>query len=46
LSDRAKKCGVNPTAIFYALKTMKTTIKKKQLRYRKRNREERIKYYQ
>ena len=46
LSDRAKKFGVNPTAIFYALKKMKITRKKKQLCYRERNREERIKYYQ
>ena len=28
LSDRAKKFGVNPTAIFYALKKMKITRKK------------------
>merc|ERR1712226_1822616 len=46
LADRAKKFGVNPTAIFYALKRMKITRKKKQLCYRERNREERIKYYQ
>jgi transposase len=45
LSDRYKKIGVNPTAIFYALKKMKITRKKKQLRYREINREERIKYY-
>jgi len=45
LSDRAKKFGVNLTAIFYALKRMKITRKKK-LRYRERNGEERIKYYQ
>jgi transposase len=45
-SDRAKKFGVNQPAIFYALKKMKITKKKKQLRYRERNREERIKYYQ
>ena len=37
LSDRAKKFGVNPTAIFYALKRIKIT-KKKQLCYRERNR--------
>ena len=46
MSDRAKKFGVNQPAIFYALKKMKITKKKKQLRYRERNREERIKYYQ
>jgi putative transposase len=45
LSDKAKKNGVNPTPIFYALKRMKIT-RKKQLRYREKNREERIKYYQ
>ena len=45
MSDRAKKFGVNQPAIFYALKRMKTT-RKKQLRYREINREERIKYYQ
>jgi transposase len=28
LSDISKKIGVNPTSIFYALKTMKITIKK------------------
>jgi putative transposase len=39
LSDRAKKFGVNLTAIFYALKRIKITRKKKQLRYRERNRE-------
>ena len=38
LLDRAKKFGVNPTAIFYALKRMKITRTKKQLRYRERNR--------
>ena len=46
LSDRAKKFGVNQPAIFYALKRMNFPWKKKQLCYRKRNREERIKYYQ
>ena len=46
LSDRAKKFGVNQPAIFYALKRMNFPWKKKQLRYRERNREERIKYYQ
>ena len=45
MADRAKKFGVNPTAIFYALKRMKIT-RKKQLRYREKNTEERIKYYQ
>ena len=44
MSDRAKKFAVNQPAIFYALKRMKIT-KKKQLRYRERNREDRIKYY-
>ena len=46
MSDRAKKFGVNQPAIFYALKRMNFPWKKKQLRYRERNREERIKYYQ
>jgi putative transposase len=46
LSDKAKKIGVNQPAIFYALKRMNFPWKKKQLRYRERNREERIKYYQ
>ena len=46
MSDRAKKIGVNQPAIFYALKRMNFPWKKKQLRYRERNREERIKYYQ
>ena len=46
LSDKAKKFGVNQPAIFYALKKMNFPWKKKQLRYRERNREERIKYYQ
>ena len=45
MSDRAKKIGVNQPAIFYALKRMNFPWKK-QLRYRERNREERIKYYQ
>ena len=45
MSDRAKKFGVNLTAISYALKRMNFPRKKKQLRYRERNREERIKYY-
>jgi len=42
---RAEKFGVRPSAICYALKKMKVTRKKKELRYRERNREERIKYY-
>ena len=46
MSDRAKKFGVNQPAIFYALKRINFTWKKKQLRYREINREERIKYYQ
>ena len=46
LSDKAKKNGVNQAAIFYALKRMNFPWKKKQLRYREINREERIKYYQ
>ena len=46
MSDRAEKFGVNQPAIFYALKRMNFPWKKKQLRYRERNREERIKYYQ
>ena len=46
MSDRAKKFGVNQPAIFYALKRMNFPWKKKQLRYRERNREERIQYYQ
>lgn len=45
LRDRAEKFGVRPSAICYALKKMKITRKKKELRYRERNREERIKYY-
>ena len=45
MSDRAKKFGVNQLAIFYALKRINFPWKKKQLRYRERNREERIKYY-
>jgi hypothetical protein len=36
---------VRPSAICYALKKMKITRKKKELRYRERNREERMKYY-
>ena len=43
--DRAEKFGVNQAAIFYALKRINFPWKKKQLRYRERNREERIKYY-
>jgi len=46
LSDRAKKNLVNPTAIFYALKRINFSSKKKQICYRKINIEERIKYYQ
>jgi excisionase family DNA binding protein len=45
LIDRAKKFGVRPSAIHYALKELKITRKKKQFRYRERNREERIQYY-
>ena len=45
MSDRAKKFGVNQTAIFYASKRMNFPWKK-QLSYRERNREEKIKYYQ
>ena len=39
MADRAKKYGVNRSAIFYALKRMKIT-RKKQLRYREINRKE------
>ena len=46
MSDRAKKFAANQPAILYALKRMNFLWKKKQLRYRERNREERIKYYQ
>ncbi|MBC6477933.1 MAG: IS630 family transposase [Hormoscilla sp. GM7CHS1pb] len=45
LIERAKKFGVHPTAIWYALNKIQITRKKKELRYRERNREERIKYY-
>ena len=45
LIDRAKKFGVRPSAISYALKEMKITRKKKELRYQERNREARMKYY-
>jgi transposase len=45
LAERAKKFGVRPSAICYALKQMKITRKKKELRYRERDREERIQYY-
>ena len=45
LIDRAKKFGVRPSAISYALKEMKMKEKKKELRYQERNREERMKYY-
>ena len=44
LIDRAKKFGVHPSAICYALKKIKITRKKKELRYRERNRGERMKY--
>ena len=45
LIDRAKKFGVRPSTIHYALKKLKIRRKKKEFRYRERNREERIKYY-
>ena len=45
LIERAKRFGVHPTAFWYALKKMKITRKQKELRYRERNREERIQYY-
>jgi excisionase family DNA binding protein len=45
LIDRAKKFGVRPSAICYALKELKITRKKKELRYRERNPSERIQYY-
>ena len=45
LKERAKKFGVSSTAIFSALTKTKITRKKKELRYRQRNRQERIKYY-
>ena len=45
LSDRAKKFGVRTNAIWYAMKEMKLTRKKKELRYRERNKQERIEYY-
>lgn len=41
----AEKFEVSTTAIWTALKKMKITRKKKELRYQERNREERIKYY-
>ena len=44
LIERAKKFGVHPSAICYALKKIEITRKKKELRYRERNRQERIKY--
>ena len=43
LRDRAQKFAVDPSAIFYAMKRMKITRKKKGLRYRERNPKERIK---
>ena len=46
LIERARKFGVRASAICYALKKMKITRKKKEFRYKERNREERIKYYQ
>ena len=45
LIERAEKFGVHPSAIWYALKRMKITRKKKELRYRERDREERMRYY-
>ena len=45
LIDRAETFGVRVSAIWYALKQMKITRKKKELRYCERNREERMKYY-
>lgn len=45
LIDRAKKFGVRPSAISYALKEMKITRKKKERGYQERNREARMKYY-
>ena len=46
MSDRDQKFAANQPAIFYALKRMNFPWKNKQLRYRERNREERIQYYQ
>lgn len=45
LIDRAKKFGVRPSAIHYAFKVLDIRRKKKEMRYRERDREERIKYY-
>ena len=45
LVDRAKKFGVNPSSMCYAMKQLKITRKKKELRYKERSREERIKYF-
>lgn len=45
LIDRAKKFNVRPSAIHYALKCMNIRRKKKEFRYRERDREERIQYY-
>ena len=45
LIDRSKKFGVRPSTIYYALKSMKITRKKKERGYQERNREARIKYY-
>ena len=44
LVDRAKKFAVDPSGIFSAMKKMKITRKKKELRYRERNPKERINY--
>lgn len=46
LIDRAKKFGVTINAIYYALKKMKITRKKKEFKYEERDSELRIKYYQ
>jgi len=45
LIDRARKFGVRPSAIHYALKKLNIRRKKKELRYRERNREARMNYY-
>jgi transposase len=45
LIDRAKKFGTRPSAISSALKEMKITRKRKELRSQERNRESRMKYY-
>jgi transposase len=46
LVDRAKKFGVTINAIYYALKKMKITRKKKNFKYEERDHESRIKYCQ